>query len=399
MKFSVLLPTRNRLKYLKYAVESVLRQDYESWEIIISDNDSQDNIFEYVKSLKDDRIKYFRTDHFISVTENWNNAMNQSSGDYVIMLGDDDILLDGYFSKILNLQHRFNDPDVIYANAYIYAYPGVIPSKPKGFLQSCSHYPIFDLKKEPFWLSRDKALHLVKCHGNFRAEYGTNMQYSLIKRSLIESIRVAGQFFHSPYPDVYAMNIMLLRSDKILINPDAMVVIGVTPKSTGNFLVNRDEKKAMEFLNISGEMNSSSLASMILPGSPSLSAWLISMEQVKENLKGECDFSVNWKRYRKLQIDYFLNQIFSGSIKDQKRGLLKFFTILKMSEKLFCFFPLFSFYVFKRFFPAPLKAIVNKFYAKFFACSNVPGDGTIKGEFSNVLQVFDKHKKGQLLAK
>src|ERR1700742_1348266 len=103
MKFSVLLPTRNRLKYLKYAVSSVLRQDYDNWEIIISDNDSYENIAEYVASLNDARIKYFRTEKFVSVTDNWNNSMNLSTGDYVIMLGDDDILLKNYFSKMAEL--------------------------------------------------------------------------------------------------------------------------------------------------------------------------------------------------------------------------------------------------------------------------------------------------------
>ena len=44
MKFSVLLPTRNRLEYLRYAVETVRRQDYADWEIIVSDNCSEDDI-------------------------------------------------------------------------------------------------------------------------------------------------------------------------------------------------------------------------------------------------------------------------------------------------------------------------------------------------------------------
>ena len=43
MKFSVLLPTYNRLDLLQYAVESVTRQDYDDWELIISDNQSEDD--------------------------------------------------------------------------------------------------------------------------------------------------------------------------------------------------------------------------------------------------------------------------------------------------------------------------------------------------------------------
>ena len=106
MKLSVLIPTRNRLKYLKYGVATVLRQDYADWELIISDNDSEEDIEGYVHSLDDPRIKYYRTDRFIPVTDNWNNALKKSSGEYVIMLGDDDALMRGHFSTIFAIDTR-----------------------------------------------------------------------------------------------------------------------------------------------------------------------------------------------------------------------------------------------------------------------------------------------------
>ena len=79
MKFSVLLPTRNRLDLLYYAVETVRRQDYLDWEIIVSDNFSEEDIAGYIKSLDDSRIKYFRTGKFVPVTDNWNNATTSNS--------------------------------------------------------------------------------------------------------------------------------------------------------------------------------------------------------------------------------------------------------------------------------------------------------------------------------
>ncbi len=85
MKFSVLLPTRNRLDLLSRAIETVRRQDYDNWEIIVSDNFSEENIASYIQLLGDSRIKYFRTDCFIPVTDNWNNALNNSMGDYIIV--------------------------------------------------------------------------------------------------------------------------------------------------------------------------------------------------------------------------------------------------------------------------------------------------------------------------
>ena len=98
MLFSVLLPTHDRLEYLRYAVESVRRQDEADWELIVSDNDSTDDIAGFVQSLGDERVRYVRTDRFVPVTENWNNALRHSRGDYVVMLGDDDALLPGYLS-------------------------------------------------------------------------------------------------------------------------------------------------------------------------------------------------------------------------------------------------------------------------------------------------------------
>src|SRR3954469_20581515 len=115
MKFSVLVPTRNRLAYLKNALETVRRQDYDDWEIIVSDNFSDEDIGGYVGSLDDPRVKYSRTDRFVPVTENWNNALERSTGDYVVMLGDDDGLMPGYFRTALGLIEQFGRPEVIYA--------------------------------------------------------------------------------------------------------------------------------------------------------------------------------------------------------------------------------------------------------------------------------------------
>ena len=99
MKFSALLPTRNRLEYLKFAVDTVRRQDYDDWEIVISDNASDENIGQWVDTLQDGRVKYSRSDQFVPVTDNWNRSLVHSSGDWVIMLGDDDGLMPGYFSR------------------------------------------------------------------------------------------------------------------------------------------------------------------------------------------------------------------------------------------------------------------------------------------------------------
>ena len=75
MRFSILIPTRNRLEYLKLAVESVLRQDYEDWQLIVSDNCSEQGVGDYLNKLSDPRLVYSRTEPVLPVTENWNRAL------------------------------------------------------------------------------------------------------------------------------------------------------------------------------------------------------------------------------------------------------------------------------------------------------------------------------------
>ena len=87
---------------------------------------------EYVESLHDTRVVYVRTTRPLAVTDNGNNALEHSSGDYVIMLGDDDALLSTYFSRTRRLIAEFDQPQVIYHNALVYAYPGVVPDEPDG---------------------------------------------------------------------------------------------------------------------------------------------------------------------------------------------------------------------------------------------------------------------------
>ena len=59
-KFSVLLPTRDRLELAKDAIETVRRQSFSDWELIVADNCSCDNVPEYVASLSDPRMGFGR---------------------------------------------------------------------------------------------------------------------------------------------------------------------------------------------------------------------------------------------------------------------------------------------------------------------------------------------------
>jgi len=87
------IPTYNRSKYLKEAIESALNQTYPNIEIIVSDNASTDDTQEMMKQyISNPKVKYFRQKENIGIPGNWNTCLNMSNGKYFLLLNDDDVL-------------------------------------------------------------------------------------------------------------------------------------------------------------------------------------------------------------------------------------------------------------------------------------------------------------------
>jgi glycosyltransferase involved in cell wall biosynthesis len=322
VKFSVLLPTRNRLEYLRYAVETVMRQDYGNWEIIISDNCSEDDIRGFVEELSDSRIRYLRTSSFVPVTDNWNNALNASDGDYVVMLGDDDGLLPGYFSTLLESMKLHPDPDFIYASALFYAYPGVMPDEPAGFLKQDKN--AYFNASAPKWVTRDQALAIAQGYLDFRMPVASNMQFSLISRRKIDELKIDGKFFHSPYPDFYATPMLFMTSVRILVHPAPLVVIGITPKSYGFFHFNQQAADGVKFLNNTAQLASHESAhSVMLPGTSYNDSWLLANYALYQNHAKTWGLKTNIGNYRRLQIVHgYKHRYFDKSLDAQAFKIL-----------------------------------------------------------------------------
>ena len=313
MRFSALLPTRNRLSYLRFAVQSVLRQDDPDWELVVSDNDSEEDIAGYVTSLGDERVRYTRTDAFVPVTENWNNALRHSSGDYFVMLGDDDALLPGYFSAMRRHLERFSAPDAVYTSAMLYAYPGVVPGEPDGYLQPYGYASFLRGATEPFALDPATAKGLVRQAMDFRVRYGFNMQFALVSRRIADRIAGDAEFFRSPFPDYFAMNMLMLRAAPFVVDPQPRVVIGVTPRSYGFFHANQLEREARSFLEGDVDETGGRRNGELLPGTNINNGWLLAMEAVSA-AAGDPQLRPNRGRYRLLQILYVYEHHYFGAI-------------------------------------------------------------------------------------
>jgi glycosyltransferase involved in cell wall biosynthesis len=91
-KVSVIIPAYNHGHFLGEAVQSVLDQTFPDFELIVVDDGSTDNTKEAVESFKDPRIRYiYQENRGVSAAQN--TGIRASSGEYIAILGADDIWL------------------------------------------------------------------------------------------------------------------------------------------------------------------------------------------------------------------------------------------------------------------------------------------------------------------
>ena len=91
--FSVVIPTFNRSRLVTYAVESILRQTFDDFEVVVCDNCSTDDTGEVVGRMADPRVRYVRTPAHWVIAESWEFARTQARGSFIVMLSDDDALV------------------------------------------------------------------------------------------------------------------------------------------------------------------------------------------------------------------------------------------------------------------------------------------------------------------
>ena len=89
-KVSIIVNCYNGDRYLKQALNSVLAQTYENWELIFWDNCSEDDSATIFRSYADTRFKYFLADKHTKLGEARNCAIHKARGEFIAFLDVDD---------------------------------------------------------------------------------------------------------------------------------------------------------------------------------------------------------------------------------------------------------------------------------------------------------------------
>ena len=136
---SIYMPTWNRQQLAIRAIKSVLRQDYSHWEMIIVDDCSTtfEQLQQFVNDLGDPRVRYTRNPFNSGACAVRNQAIMQSTGQFITGIDDDDEWTHDRLSVFLEHRDQLNTRAFLYANDYVcqgevYSQPASLPLYPKS---------------------------------------------------------------------------------------------------------------------------------------------------------------------------------------------------------------------------------------------------------------------------
>ena len=204
-KFTIVVPTRERAMPLHFCLKNLLKQDYDNYNILVSDNYSNDDTYAVVHAFHDSRIRYVNTGKRLSMSDNWEFALSHVIDGWVLFVGDDDGLLPSALS-VLNKVILETSCEALSTTSCSYWWPNHFELKPKGELTI--PFPVTSLYKiKQSAVVLDLVMRGLKPYRELPWLYnGGASSVDLINRLR----RFDGKFFCSFNPDIYSAVSMAL---------------------------------------------------------------------------------------------------------------------------------------------------------------------------------------------
>lgn len=101
--------TYKRQAYLKKTLESIRLQSFQDFEVIISDNDPEKSGLDVVEQFKDVRFRYFANEQNLGMKKSFNKSLERSTGEFIVMIADDDPVYPDMLETLINLQNQYPD--------------------------------------------------------------------------------------------------------------------------------------------------------------------------------------------------------------------------------------------------------------------------------------------------
>lgn len=243
-KFSVIIPQKNRAEYMIHTLKTCMIQDYPNFQVIVSDDCSDDNSVEVIGELckKDPRIKLFAHKEHLGMRDNFEFALSQVDSGYVMALGGDDGLTPGCIWRMYEILKETGKQLLAWA--------------PATFT-----YPEHEGGKSIFWFPRKKktGIKIIKSL-DFINKVTETFNYQIdecpmfymkgiASMELVNKVKSRtsdGCFYYCPTPDGFSGIVLAGEVEDYAFTDEPLSIAGSTTKSQGLNYMRTDEKSRKE---------------------------------------------------------------------------------------------------------------------------------------------------------
>jgi Glycosyltransferases involved in cell wall biogenesis len=229
---SILIPTKNRKKYLLKCIEEVLSSCSEKVQIVVQDNSDERLSLNDLERFSDQNFNYYYEAGDISFVDNFSRALEKASGEYICFIGDDDGILPEIENVAIWMQK--NNIDALSQNiSATYFWPNnqhVVKNSETGLLK------IFYANNNVYVkFTKDELKKLFKAGGQGYMEFGLARPYhGVVRKKIFDNIKAdTGSYINGLSPDIYASVAISSRIDKVYVINFPITISGISPKSGG----------------------------------------------------------------------------------------------------------------------------------------------------------------------
>ncbi len=242
MKISIIIPTRERANYLFCALETTLAIPDPDVEIIVSDNASADDTSAVLDAFDDPRLLRLNTQRRVSMRQNFQYALSQSSGDYVLYFGDDDAIMPRQFSALRHILEEYH-PDSLSWPRMSYRWPCAGESGRFGGVLLERH-KLYGAAREINLESSRRSLLAASVVWD---QTWPALYHGVASRNCIDRLTPSGRdFFQAKIPDVYFTHLGIVAGLRHMYVDHAFTLNGTSQASTGGAYGRQTNQKSKD---------------------------------------------------------------------------------------------------------------------------------------------------------
>ncbi len=212
---SVVVPTKNRYIYLKELVKLVNSFNDADLELVIQDNsDCNEEILDFLLTIKNENIRYFYSSEKLAATENADKGILNSTGEYVCFIGDDDGVM-RWITKVVRYMKN-NGIDSLIANKPQYSWPDI----KSALIDSSSTLIIQKTSENLKEINCINELRYVERQGFLTMGMLPRVYHGIVSRETMDKLyKQTGTFFPGPCPDMSnAVGLSFLVKKHVYVN-------------------------------------------------------------------------------------------------------------------------------------------------------------------------------------